>query len=93
MSNLSTSAPGELLRQTEEQMLEFQDAQYAGREQVRLQEELSMKEKFSDHETIQQLTSQLQQMQEQMSSLSDSGEFQDVESHESGRLFHVSVNL
>ena len=42
----------ELQRQTEEQRLALQDAQYgfveSGREQVRLQEELSMKEKFSE---------------------------------------------
>ena len=43
-----------------------------------------------NHETIQQLTSQLQQMQEQMNSKIDSGDFQDVESNYSGRLSHVS---
>ena len=97
---------GELQRQTEEQRLALQDAQYgfgeSRREQVRLQEELSMMEKVlrntqirnmhemgeikraqeqridevsvqnlrENHETIQQLTSQLQQMQEQMNSMS-----------------------
>ena len=43
-----------------------------------------------NHETIQQLTFQLQQMQEQMNSINSSGEFQDVESNYSGRLSHVS---
>ena len=43
-----------------------------------------------NHETIQQLTSQLQQMQEQMKSMNDSGDFQDVESNYDGRLSHVS---
>ena len=117
---------GELQRQTEEQRLALQDAQYgfveSRREQVRLQEELSMKEKVlrntlirnmhemreiqraqelrvdevsvqklrENHETIQQLTSQLQQMQEQKNSMNDSGDFQDVESNYSGRLSHVS---
>ena len=93
---------GELQRQTEQQRLALQDAQYglveSGREQDRLQEELSMKEKVlqntqirnthemgetqraqelrvdevsvqklrENHETIQQLTSQLQQTREQM---------------------------
>ena len=42
---------GELQRHTEEQRLALQDAQYgfveSRREQARLQEELSMKEKFS----------------------------------------------
>ena len=120
---------GELQRQTEEQRLALQDAQYGfvecRREQVRLQEELSMKEKVlrntqirnlhemgevkrtqekridkvsvqklrENHETIQQLTSQLQQMQEQMNCMSDSGDFQDVESNYSGRLSHVSSQL
>ena len=43
-----------------------------------------------NHETIQQLTSQLQQLQEKMNSVNDSGDFQDVESNYSGRLSHVS---
>ena len=43
-----------------------------------------------NHETIQQLTSELQQMQEQMNSMNSSGEFQDVESNYSGRLTHAS---
>ena len=92
------------------------------REQVRPQEELSMKEKVlrnnqirnmhemgemkraqelradevsvqkltENHETIQQLASQLQQMQEQMNSMNDSGDFQDVESNYCGRLSHIS---
>ena len=83
------------------------------REEVRLQEELSLKEKVlgdtqirsmhemgemkraqelrvdvvsvqklsENHETIRQLTSQLHQMQEQMSSMNSSGEFQDIESN------------
>ena len=106
--------------------LELQDAQHgyieSRREQVRLQEELSPKEKVlgdtqirsmpemgemkraqklrvdevsmhtlrDNHETIQKLTSQLQEMQEQMNSMSDSGEFQEVESDYGGRLSHVS---
>ena len=117
---------GELQRQTEEQRLALQDAQYgfveSRREQFRLQEELSMKEKVlrntqirnmhemgeinraqeqrveevsvqkfrENHETIQQLTSQLQQLQEQVNSINSSGEFQDIESNKGGRLSHVS---
>ena len=116
-------------RQTEEQRLALQDAQYgsaeSGREQVRLQEELSMKEKVlrntqirnmhemgeteraqelrvdevsvqklsENRETIQQVTSQLQQMQEQMNSVNDSGDFQHVESNFSGKLSYVSSQL
>ena len=42
-------------------------------------DEVSVQQFWENHETIQQLTSQLQQMQEQMSSMNDFGEFQDVE--------------
>ena len=108
---------------TEEQRLALQDAQYgfvgSRREQVRLQEELSKKEKVlrntqirnmhkmeeiqraqelreedlnakvnRNHETIQQLTSQLQ---EQMNYVNDSGDVQDVESNYSEKLSHVPV--
>ena len=52
-------------------------------------DEVSAQELSENHETIQQLTSQLQQMQEQMNSMNDSGDFQDVESNYSG-LCHVS---
>ena len=43
-----------------------------------------------NHQTIRQLTFELQQMQEQMNSMNDSGDFQDVESNFCGRLSHVS---
>ena len=43
-----------------------------------------------NHETIQQLTSQLQQVQEQMNSLNFSGDIQDVETNSCGSLYHVS---
>ena len=42
---------------------------------------------------IQKLTSQLQEMQNQMISMNDSGEFQEVESNHSGRLSDVSSQL
>ena len=48
------------------------------------------KKKRENHETIQQLTSQLQQMQEQMNSMHDSGDVQEVESNYSGILSYVS---
>ena len=47
-------------------------------------EEFSVKKLRESHETIQQLTSQLQQMEEQMNSMSGSGDFQDAESNYSG---------
>ena len=43
-----------------------------------------------NHETIQKLTSQLQEMQEQMNSMNDSGNIQEVESNSSGRMSYVS---
>ena len=52
--------------------------------------EFSVQNLTENHETIQRLTSQLQEMQDQMNSMNVSGEFQEVESNHSGRLFHVS---
>ena len=113
------SCVSELQQHAYAQRLELQDAQHGyiepRREQVRLQEELSLKETVlrdtqirsmhemremkraqeqridevsmrelsEDHETIQKLTSQLQEMQNQMIQMNDSGEFQEVESNHS----------
>ena len=52
--------------------------------------ECSMQKLRENHETIQQLTFQLQQIQEQMNSMNSPGEFQDIQSNCSGRLSHVS---
>ena len=52
-------------------------------------DEFSVQKLRYSHETIQRLTSQMQEMQEQMNSKSDSGEFQEVESNQSGRLSDV----
>ena len=93
---------GELQRQTEDQRLALHDAQYgfveSRREQVRLPEELFMKEsspKYSNpkhaRETIQQLPSQLHQMQEQINSVSSSGYFQDVEPNYIGKLSYAAT--
>ena len=115
----------ELQQQAFAQRLDLQVAQHgyveSRREQVRQQEELSLKEKVlrdtqirsmhemvekkraqelrvdevsvqklrEDHETIQKLSCQLQKMQDQMNSMNDSGEFQEVESNYSGRLSYV----
>ena len=56
------------------------------REAWRSQTEVSVQKLRENHETIQQLTSHLQQIQEQMNSMNDSGYFQDVESNYSGIL-------
>ena len=116
----------ELRQQACAQRLALQDAQCGSaefrREQVRLQEELSVTEnvhrnnqtrwmherrqmkraqelrvddfsvqKFTESpEAIQRLTSQFQEWQDQMNSMSDSGEFQEAESNYSGSLSHVS---
>ena len=53
-------------------------------------DEVSVQKLRESHETIQKLTSQLQEMQEQMNSMNDSGEFQEVESNNSGKLSYVS---
>ena len=53
-------------------------------------DEVSVQILRENHETIQKLTSRLQEMQEQMNSINDSGEFQEVESNYSGRLSYVS---
>ena len=53
--------------------------------------DLDSKKLRENQETIQQLTSQLQQWQEQMNSVNSSWEFQDIESNYGGRLSHVST--
>ena len=60
------------------------------RAQVQQVDEFSIQKLRENHETIQQLTSQLQELKEQMNSVKSSGEFQDIESNCSGRLSHVS---
>ena len=52
-------------------------------------DEVSVQKWRENQETIQQLTSRLQQMQEQMNSMDGSGDFQDAESKTSVRLSHV----
>ena len=52
-------------------------------------EEFSLQKLRESHETMQRLTSQMQDMQGQMNSMNGSGEFQEVESNHSGRLSHV----
>ena len=52
-------------------------------------DEVSVHKSREIFETIRKLTSQLQQMQELMNSLSDSGEHQEVESNYSWRLSYV----
>ena len=47
-------------------------------------------QKFREsHDTIQRLTAQVQELQERMNYLSDSGEFHEVESSSSGQISHV----
>ena len=52
-------------------------------------EEFSVQKLRESHETRQRLTSQMQEMEEQMNSMNDSGEFQEVESSHRGRLSYV----
>ena len=51
------------------------------RAQLRQVDEFSMLKLRENHETIQQLTLQLQRMQDPMNSMNVSGEFQDIESN------------
>ena len=61
--------------------------------QVQQVDEFSIQKFRENQGTIQQLTFQSQQLQEQMNSMNSSGEFQDIESNYSGRLSHVSSQL
>ena len=119
------SCMSELEQQTCAQRLKLENAPFrygeSRREQVRLQEELVMKEKalrdtqirsihemrelkraqelrideFSaqklreSHDTIQKLTSQIQELRERANCMNDSGEFQYMESNYSGNISHV----
>ena len=50
-------------------------------------------QKLSDnHETIQQLTSQLQQIQEQINPMTASGDFQEVETKYCGKLSQLVIS-
>ena len=53
-------------------------------------DEISLHKFKENYDTIQKLTSQLQEMQDQMNSVNDSGEFQEVESNYSWMLSDVS---
>ena len=53
-------------------------------------DEISVQKFRENHETKQKLTSQLQEMRDQMNSINDSGEFQEVESNHSGTLSYIS---
>ena len=59
------------------------------RAQERRIDEVSVQKLRESHETIQRLTSQMHEMQEQRNSMNDSGDFQEVESNHSGRLSYV----
>ena len=56
-------------------------------------DEFSRDELRERHATIQDRTSQIQELQERMNYMSDSREFQDVESICSGNLCHVPSQL
>ena len=52
-------------------------------------DEFSVQKLTESHETIRRLVSQMQEMQDHMNSMNDSGEFQEVESNYSWRLSYV----
>ena len=53
-------------------------------------DEFSVQKLRKSHDTIQKLTSQIQELQEKVNCMNDSGDFLDVESNCSGRLYQVS---
>ena len=53
-------------------------------------DEFSVQNLRESHDTIQRLTSQIQELQERVTCMNDSGEFQDIESNYSGKTSHVS---
>ena len=50
-------------------------------------DEFSVQNLRESHDTIQRLTSQIQELQERVTCMNDSGEFQDIESNYSGKNF------
>ena len=88
LSNLS----GTLLEGNKDHLLSQARSGLANRELhvESLNECIGDLQKRTEAQSIQQLTSQLQQMQEQMNSMESPGDFQDVESNYCGRLSHVS---
>ena len=52
-------------------------------------DELSVQKLRESHDTIQKLTSQIQELQERVNSMNDSGEFQEIESICRGKLSRV----
>ena len=60
-----------------------------GAQELRV-DEFSLQKLRESHETIQRLTSQVQELQERMHYLNDSGEFQEEESNFCGKFSHVS---
>ena len=52
-------------------------------------DELSVQKLRESHETIQRVTSQVQELQERMNYLNDAGEIHEVESDYSGKKFHT----
>ena len=52
-------------------------------------DECSVQKFRESHDTTQRLTSQIQELQERVTCMSDSGEFQEIESNYSGKISHV----
>ena len=53
-------------------------------------DEFSAQQLGKSHDTIQKLPSQIQELQEKVNCMNDSGEFQDIKSNYSGKLSHVT---
>ena len=52
-------------------------------------DEFSVRKLRESHDTIQKLTSQIQELQERVNCMNDPGEFQDIESNYNGKFAHV----
>ena len=72
------------------QILSMHEVEKMKRAQVQQVDDFSIQKLREKHETMQLLTSPLQQLQKQLNSVNSSGAFQDIESNYSGRLSHVS---
>ena len=60
-------------------------------QELRVDDEFSVQKLAESHDTIQKLTSQIQELQERVNCMNDSGKFQGVEPNCGGHISHVPV--
>ena len=76
------------LRDNQIRSLRKMEESKRAQEEMRV-DEFSAQKLRESHDTIQKLTSQMQELQERVNCMNDSGESQDTESNYSGKLSHV----